>query len=317
MGLRLAGMAVAMAVLTQCSRIPATGPRLPTQAPPPPDWRLAWSDEFDSTALDTAKWSYQLGFGCEEGLCGWGNDEYQYYTSRPRNVRVDSGNLILQAWDEPVDSSLMALYPGYGPDPVPGGYVWRSRPERFHHTSARITTRGKGDWTYGKIEVRARIPDGGDGPGVWPAIWMLPTDTVFGRWPKSGEMDIMEAYGPAMDTVYQTFHWSGSEGTKGSYVQTNKVLGQKSWADDFHVYGLVWTPDEVSATLDGRVLMTRPNHGSVRQFPYVAKFHLILNIAIGGGGLRGAPFGLTKYPQTMMVDYVRVYRDANLKSEIP
>jgi beta-glucanase (GH16 family) len=318
MDLRLAGMVVAMILLTQCIQSPGTGPKPVAHVLPAPDWRLVWSDEFDSTALDTSKWSYQLAFGCEEGICGWGNNEWQFYTSRPANVRVDSGNLILQARDEAVDSSITSLYPGYGTDSIPGGYAWKSPPDSFHHTSARITTRNKGDWKYGKIEVRARIPDGGDGPGVWPAIWMLPTDTVFGHWPRSGELDIMEAYGPAMDTVHQTFHWWGGEGTKGSYAQTNKALGLASWADDFHVYGLEWSPQKVSATLDGRVMITRQNNGSTRQYPYLDRFHLILNIAIGGGALRGGvPFGLTRFPQTMKVDYVRVYQDQNLKAETP
>ena len=317
MNLRLA--VVAMPLFMQCIQSPGAGPKPAVRVTPPPDWKLAWSDEFDSGALDTSKWSYQLAYGCELGICGWGNNEWQYYTSRPKNVRVEDGNLVIQAWQEAVDSSITDLYPGHGLDPIPGGYVWTSKPDTFQHTSARLTTAGKGDWKYGKIEVRAWIPDGGDGPGVWPAIWMLPTDTVYGHWPKSGEMDIMEAYGPAMDTVHQTFHWWGGEGTKGSYVQTAKALAPHSWADTFHVYGLEWTPEKAIASIDGRAYVTRLNNGSLRQFPYVEKFHLILNVAIGGTGLRGGvPFGLTKYPQTMRVDYVRVYHDSNLdQAETP
>lgn len=298
-----------------CIQNPSNGSKPPITVIPPPDWELVWSDEFDSSALDTAKWNFQLAFGCELGICGWGNNEIQFYTDRPKNARVDSGRLVLEAYEEPVDSALLALYPGHGSTPIDSGWNWSVKPDTFKHTSARLTTKGKGDWRFGKIEVRARIPEGGDGGGCWPAIWMLPTANVYGGWPKSGEMDVMEAYGPDMDTVHQTFHWWGGEGTKGSHVQTAKAVGAGSWADDFHVYSLVWTPEKVTAAIDGQTYVTRKNNGSLRQYPFVEEFHLVLNIAIGGAGVRYGTFGLTEFPQTMLIDYVRVYRDRNLKLE--
>jgi beta-glucanase (GH16 family) len=291
----------AVSVFPHCIQNPGAVAKPPVKVQAPPEWQLAWEDSFDGDAIDTSKWSFQLAHGCELGICGWGNNELQYYTSRPKNARVEEGNLVLQAYQEPVDSSITALYPGYGTDSIPGGYMWRKKPDTIQHTSARLST---------------KIPEGGDGAGCWPAIWMLPTDTMFGGWPKSGEMDIMEAYGPAMDTIHQTFHWWGGEGTKGSYVQTAKALGKTSWADEYHVYGIIWTPEKITTYIDGQVYVTRTNNGSLRQFPYVEKFHLILNIAIGGAGLRGGvPFGLTEYPQTMKVDWVKVYQDKNLKAD--
>lgn len=284
-------MAVAY-VFPGCIQTPSLGTNPQKTVDLPPDWELVWSDEFEGETLDSAKWNYQLAHGCEVGVCGWGNQELQYYTNRPKNVRLDSGHLILEAHQEKVDGDTADF------------------------TSARITTAGKGDWKYGKIEVRARIPEGGDGPGCWPAIWMMPTDSLYGRWPRSGEMDLMEAFGPDMDTVHQTFHWWGGDGTKGSYVQTTKALHPQSWSDDFHDYSLVWTNEKVTTYIDGQAYQTRKNIGSVRQYPYLEKFHVILNIAIGGTGFKtGAPFGLTEFPQTMQVEYVRVYQDRNAKPD--
>ena len=313
--IRVTFLAAMVSLFPHCIQNPASGGKPPTTVIQPPDWELVWSDEFEDQRLDTAKWSYQVGHGCELGICGWGNNEWEFYTDRPKNVRVEDGSLVLEAHREIVDSSITALYPGHGSLPIEGGYNWTSKPDTFQHTSARLTTAGKGDWKFGKIEVRAWIPKGGDGAGCWPAIWMLPTGNVYGGWPKSGEMDVMEAYGPNMDTVHQTFHWWGGEGTKGSYVQTAKAVRAEGWADDFHVYTLVWAPDKATAYVDGQAYVTRNNIGSLRQYPYVEDFHLLLNIAIGGAAVRNGTFGLTEFPQTMKVDYVRIYQDRNLKTE--
>lgn len=311
-------LAASAGLFIQCNVPPSPVDKPITKVTLPPDWELVWSDGFDSSALDTAKWSYQLGFGCQIGLCGWGNNEWQFYTDRAKNVRVDSGHLVIELHEEPVDSAFLADYPGYDSIRPEGGHGWSKRPETFRHTSARITTAGKGDWKYGRIEVRARIPDGGKGAGCWPAIWMLPTDNAYGTWPKSGEMDIMEAYGPHMDTVLQTFHWWGGEGTWGSHVQSVPASTGPSWADDFHTYVLEWSADKAEMSVDGQVYVSRRNNGSIRQYPYMERFHLLLNIAVGGGALRnGAEFGLGEYPQTLKVDYVRVYRDKNLGAEAP
>lgn len=315
----LAALLAGASAFPSCLQNPSPPSRPPVRVIPPPDWELVWSDEFDSAALDTTKWNYQLAFGCELGICGWGNHELQFYTDREKNVRLDSGRLILQAHRETIDSAFLARYPGYSDSAIEGAYQWSKKPDTFQHTSARITTKGKGDWKFGKIEVRARIPEGGDGSGCWPAIWLLPSANVYGGWPRSGEMDVMEAYGPNMDTIHQTFHWWGGEGTKGSYVQTAKAIHPSApsadWSDDFHVYSLVWTPEKAVASIDGQAYVTRVNNGSVRQYPYIEEFHLILNIAIGGAGARYAPFSLTEFPQTMAIDYVRVYRDRNLRTD--
>lgn len=312
-------VAAAAALFIQCIQNPgsASDPRPPTVLEPLPEWELVWSDEFDSGPLDTTKWNYLYGYGCEKGICGWGNEEIQYYTDRQENIRVDSGLLVIEAREEPVDSALLARYPEYTSEAKPGGNSWKVKPRIFKHTSARITTNGKGDWTFGKVEIRAKIPDGGDGAGIWPAIWMLPTYDKYGHWPQSGEIDIMEAYGPNMDTVHQTFHWWSGKGEYQNDMQSEKALHPTaSWADSFHVYGLVWTQEKAILTIDGRERVTRENEGSTRLYPYLDDFHLILNIAVGGGALRGRQrFGLTRFPQTMQVDWVRVYRDRNLQAK--
>lgn len=307
-----------ISLFPQCNPPPSPGEKPRTKVTLAPDWEMVWSDEFDGPSLDTTKWNYQMGFGCEIGLCGWGNNEWQFYTDSTRNARIEDGQLLIELHEEPVDSALLAKYPGYDTVGLEGGHTWSKPPATYRHTSARLNTRTKGDWKYGKIEVRARIPDGGKGAGCWPAIWMLPTDTIYGRWPRSGEMDIMEAYGPHMDTVLQTFHWWGGEGSTGSHVQSAPAFHGKSWADDFHTYTLEWNADKAVMSVDGQIFNTRRNNGSVRQYPYVERFHLLLNIAVGGSALRnGAVFGLGEYPQTLKVDYVRVYRDKNLAVEAP
>jgi beta-glucanase (GH16 family) len=290
--LRISYLTFCTGVLTQCIQNPAPSSKPVVFVIPPPEWELVWEDDFSVEQLDSSKWNYQLAHGCDVGYCGWGNAELQYYTNRIKNVHVDSGTLKIEAYQEKLDF------------------------DSANYTSARITTAGKGDWKYGKIVVRAKIPQGGDGSGAWPAIWMMPTDTVYGRWPKSGEIDIMEAYGPNMDTIHQSLHWWGGDGTKGSYVQTTKAKHPQSWAEDFHEYSIIWTKESLTTFIDGQAYMTRKNTGSVRQYPYIEKFYLILNIAIGGNGFpKNVPFGLTTFPQTMVVDYVRVYHDKSQPTE--
>lgn len=247
-------------------------------------YRLVWSDEFEGNALDTTKWSFDLGDGCDRGegdeLCGWGNNELQYYTDRPENVKVEDGKLIITAKAE------SPLYE-----------------DEFAYTSARLVTKNKGDWRYGKIDVRARLPIG---QGLWPAIWLLPTENVYGIWPTSGEIDIMEATGDKDDQVFGTIHWGHDRHrwNEQRFIKTDSIF-----YNEFHTYTAIWVEDCILFQVDGEDVGV-PNNRSTTlpsTWPFDQFFHIILNVAVGGN-LPGNPDGTTQFPQTMEVDYVRVYQ---------
>jgi beta-glucanase (GH16 family) len=239
-------------------------------------WKLAWSDEFNYTGLpDSLKWGYDVGGH------GWGNQEKQYYTgNRLENARVENGLLTIEArrdfWNE------------------------------HEYTSVRLVSRGKGDWTYGRFEIRAKLPAG---RGTWPAIWMLPTSGNYGSggWPDNGEIDIMEhvGYNPGMihgSTHCQAYYWKNHNQKTG----TIKVPDAET---EFHNYIMEWYPQEIKIFLDDSLYFTSKNEGTGWQvWPFDKPFHLLLNIAIGGawGGVQG--IDTTIFPQRMDVDYVRVYK---------
>ncbi len=235
--------------------------------------KLVWADEFNYIGLpDTTKWNYDMGGH------GWGNNELQYYTaSKKKNARVENGLLIIEAHKEQIDQN---------------GY-----------SSARLITKGKGDWTYGRIEVRAKLPVG---LGTWPAIWMLRT-TTNRKWPDDGEIDIMEHVGYDQGTIHASAH------TKKYFhsIGTQKTATTKvpDCSDSFHVYTLDWTKEQITMMVDDRPYFTYKNDGTGNDaWPFDHPFHLLLNIAVGGswGGLKGVDE--TIFPQQMLIDYVRVYQ---------
>lgn len=244
---------------------------------------LVWSDEFDDMQINLEKWSYDTANGCQFGknLCGWGNNEKQYYTERSENSFIENGNLVIKAEKE------IPFYLGE---------------HRF--TSARMVTKYKGDWKYGRIDVRAKIPTG---QGIWPAIWMLPTDTVYGGWPASGEIDIMENIGSEPNEILGTIHYGHDFWRFNSqYYDVDTI----DFSQDFHVYSVLWTEQCIQFQVDGNNL-GEPNTRSTvlpTTFPFDQRFHLILNIAVGGN-LPGEPDATTQFPQTLEVDYVRVYQE--------
>ncbi len=237
-------------------------------------YELVWSDEFDYTGLpNSSKWGYDVGGN------GWGNNELQYYTSnRTENARVENGNLIIEARKE-----------SYGGN---------------QYTSARLITKGKGDWLYGKIEVRAKLPGG---KGSWPAIWMLPTDWAYGGWPASGEIDIMEHVGYDPGIVHGSIHTNAYNHTLGTQKTSSFSVSDAETA--FHVYSLEWTPDKVMVFVDDTKYFTFYAQGDYKNWPFDKRFHLLLNIAVGGnwGGAQGVDDNI--FPIKMEVDYVRVYQD--------
>ncbi|MEX1189539.1 MAG: glycoside hydrolase family 16 protein [Bacteroidia bacterium] len=245
------------------------------------EYNLVWQDEFDGPTIDESKWSYDLGNGCDisVNLCGWGNNELEYYTSRPENASISNGNLLIKARRE------APLYLG-----------------EHLYTSARLVTKNKGDWKYGRIDIRAKMPIG---QGIWPAIWMLPTDTVYGGWPRSGEIDIMEYLGHKPKEVLGTIHYGHDFWRFNSQMLE---LEQGSFAEDFHVFTLLWTEECIQFQMDG-INVGEPNTRSTTlptTWPFDQEFHMILNLAVGGN-LPGNPDNTTTFPQNLFVDYVRVY----------
>lgn len=241
--------------------------------------KLVWSDEFDNAGTpDTTKWSYDMGDGCPN-VCGWGNNEAQHYTNDTKNARVENGRLIIEARKDSL-----------------GGKAY---------TSARMVTKLKGDWLYGRIEVRAKLPRG---RGTWPAIWMLSTDWKYGGWPASGEIDIMEHVGLDAGVIHGTIHTE----TYNHIIQTQKE-GKVTIADaqgEFHVYALNWTANKIEFIVDEKIYYTvnKGANDTFKEWPFDQRFHLILNVAVGGnwGGMKGIDESI--WPQKMEVDWVRVYQ---------
>lgn len=241
--------------------------------------RLVWSEEFNYTGLpDSTKWIYDLGDGCPN-LCGWGNNELQYYTARRlENARVENGNLIIEARREKTGTR--------------------------EYSSARMVSKHKGDWTYGRMVIRAKLPKG---LGVWPAIWMLSTDWAYGGWPESGEIDIMENVGYMPDSIFGSIHTKRFNHLQGTQVTAG--VHSATLSTDFHEYSIEWDAEKVDFLFDGQKYQTfRNKHEGPDAWPFDHNFHLILNIAVGGnwGGKMGVD--TTIWPQQMLVDYVRVYR---------
>ncbi|MGB3545149.1 glycoside hydrolase family 16 protein, partial [Rubrivirga sp.] len=182
----------------------------------PDGWDLVWSDEFDGAVLDAAKWEAQLGDGCAEGICGWGNGEFQNYTAAPENLSVSDGTL-----------SITARRSVAGTD--------------TSYSSARIRTLGKGDWTYGRFEVRAKLPTG---QGMWPAIWLLFSEDTYGGWAASGEIDIMEAIGSEPGEVFGTLHYGGPF-PSNVFTGAPFELSFDTFDRDFYTFTTEWEPGEI------------------------------------------------------------------------
>ncbi|MBK3518802.1 glycoside hydrolase family 16 protein [Carboxylicivirga marina] len=240
-------------------------------------YQLVWSDEFDYAGLpDSSKWSYDV----EGNAWQWGNNELQHYTAnRLENAVVKDGQLHIIAHKED----------GFN----------RS------YTSARLVTKGKGDWLYGRIEVRAKVASG---KGTWPAIWMLPSDWEYGGWPDSGEIDIMEYVGYAPDSLFFTVHTGAYNHVKGTH-KANGVLVPDA-EHDYHVYALEWTASKCLFFLDDEKVFEfkKEERATSAEWPFDKRFHLIVNLAVGGnwGGKHGVDE--TIFPCEMLVDYVRVYQ---------
>lgn len=246
-------------------------------------WSLHWADEFDGSQLSTEHWEAQIGTGTAYGLpAGWGNNELQYYTNFANNLAVSNGTL-----------KITARRQNFGGQP---------------YTSARIRTQGKVDFKWGRIEARMKIPSTS---GVWPAFWMLPTDSPYGGWAAGGEIDVMESVNQAT-RVHGTIHFGGNWPNNTS--NGGSISNGNNFGDSFHEYAVEWDPDQMRWYLDGQLFHTvnssqwfSTEGGGNPRAPFDHQFHLLLNVAVGGDW-PGDPGPNADYPQTLEVDYVRVYR---------
>jgi beta-glucanase (GH16 family) len=232
--------------------------------------KLVWSEEFNATTIDASKWNFEVNGD------GGGNGEAQYYTDRSSNAAIKDGNLVITAVKE--------------------SYQGKS------YTSARLTTAKKGEFKYGRIEARAKLPKG---RGMWPAIWLL-SNTVPLNWPHTGELDIMEAVGYRPDTVFSTIHSTSSGYGNWLPVPNSSTV--------YHTYSADWTADTVKFFVDKTLVSSYANEhlpdatAAANQWPFDHPFFIILNVAVGGawGGIQGIDD--TIFPQSMSVDWVRVYQ---------
>ncbi len=242
--------------------------------------QLVWSDEFNGTSVDLDNWEFQIGNGQLVGLPGWGNNELQYY--RPENTTVANGVMTITARNQ--------SFQGY------------------NYTSSRLRTANRFEFAYGRIEASIRLPST---PGIWPAFWMLPTNSPYGTWAASGEIDIMESVNFA-DRIYGTIHygnpWPGNVQAGGQYAPGT------DFSQNFHTYTLEWEPNQMRwyvddvlyRVIDRNVWFSSAASGDPRA-PFDREFHIILNVAVGGN-FPGNPNGSSQFPQSMQIDWVRVYQ---------
>jgi len=244
---------------------------------------LVWSDEFDvDGAPNPQNWDFEIGDGTAQGIPGWGNNELQYYTDRPENVKVENGVLVITAREESFQGS--------------------------NYTSARLVTKGLFQRKYGRFEARIKVPYG---KGYWPAFWMLGDDSNGDSWPQVGEIDIMEYLGDEPSTVFGTIH--GPEFSGAESISKEYILQNDRFDTDFHVFGIEWSPNRINWYMDDVLYLSltpedveEETDGQGEWVFDDRSFYMILNIAIGGN-LPGNPTAETVFPQSMVVDYVRVY----------
>ena len=249
----------------------APAPPVPSSNTGPAGWTLVFADEFDVPGTpDPARWNHEIGYIA--------NDEKQYYTSAPENARVEDGALVIEAR--------------------------RERRMGYDYTSARLNTKGRAEFLYGKVEIRAKLPTG---RGTWPALWMLGANIDQAGWPECGEIDIMENVGYDPQTIVASIHTAAYNHVQGTQRSATTKLSAP-WAD-FHVYAAEWSPDRIDFSVDGQKYFTFRNEGTgSRTWPFDKPQYVILNLAIGGtwGGQKGIDDSL--FPHRLYVDYVRVYR---------
>ncbi len=253
--------------------IPTDGYTTPTSYP---GYNLVWTDEFDGDSLNTNWWTYELGDGCPVN-CGWGNNELEYY--REENTSIVNGNLVITAKNQNF-----------------GGK---------EYTSSRLITKGKKQFKFGRVDVRAALPKG---KGLWPAIWMLGSNIDAVGWPACGEIDIMELTGDLPNRVVGTVHY-GANTSQHQFISQSKYLtGNDNFQDEFHVFSIVWEADLIEFYVDDELYHTiTPASLNGAAYPFNKNFFFIMNVAVGGN-FPGNPDASTAFPQYMIVDYIRVFQ---------
>ena len=287
---RFAPVAIALAavvVLPGCKGSSAS-PRPDTTSTPPGELKLVWADDFDGAAgarIDSTKWRYDLGDGCQDGNCGWGNNEKEYYTSSSDNISLNgAGQLQIVARKAP--AGLTCYYGA------------------CRYTSAKVTTRGNVLASPGRVEARIKLAAG---QGLWPAFWMLGSSFPTTPWPRCGELDIMENHGSDVTSISSAMHGPGYSGNT-PFVHSYR-LATTSFADDFHTFAVEWGGLRAQFFVDGKLHYEITPDQVLRYGNWVfdQQFFMILNLAVGGN-FDGDPKSDAILPATMLVDYVRVYR---------
>ena len=233
--------------------------------------KLVWSDEFNGKDINSSNWSYDTGGS------GWGNNELENYTTSSKNAFVTSGYLVIEARKETLSTN--------------------------NYTSARLLSKDKQTFTYGRIDFRAKLPKG---QGIWPALWMLGNNIATTAWPASGEIDIMELLGHEPQKTYSTIHW-GVAGGQSTHIGGYYLLNSQTFNDNFHVFSLKWEIDKLSFLIDDTVFFTATKSQVNGDYPFDKPFFFIMNVAVGGNW-PGNPDSSTVFPQRMIVDYVRVFQ---------
>ncbi|MEO6721067.1 MAG: family 16 glycosylhydrolase [Ferruginibacter sp.] len=238
-----------------------------------PGYTLAWNDEFSGSTLDLNAWNQETG-----NNNGWGNNELEYYTNDPKNTFVSNGNLIIEARKEPISG--------------------------FNYSSGRMTTQNKKEFTFGRIDIRAKLPVD---KGMWPALWMLGSNITTVPWPACGEIDIMELIGTYPGRTYGTMHWKPVTGTNTN-KGTEYNLPSGNFSQQFHVFSIIWSQDMIKWLVDDQLFLTTTKADvGAANYPFNAKEFLLFNVAVGGNW-PGPPDAGTNFPQRMFVDYVRVFQ---------
>ncbi len=268
------GVLITSLILYSCSQVKSGSL---SEQPEEKRLELVWEDDFTDPVLNDEKWTAMIGDGCPD-FCGFGNNELQYYSDREKNLRIEDGKLIILASKDTLGN---------------GGY-----------SSAKIVTKGKGDWKYGKVLVRAKVPYG---RGTWPAIWMLPTMDGERKWPLDGEIDIMEHVGYNQGMIYGTIHSK----KYNHLIGTQKVdsIALPDAHETFHDYGLEWTEESMTWSIDSEPYYTiHKGDEGYEGWPFDQPFHLIFNLAVGGNW--GGKYGIEDsiWPQTLEIDFVKIYQ---------
>lgn len=237
-----------------------------------PGYTLVWSDEFSGNVINQSNWNF------ETGGSGWGNHELENYTGRPQNAFQSNGNLIIEARKEDLGGNS--------------------------YTSARMTSYNKKTFTYGRIDIRAKLPVA---KGMWPALWMLGSDIATNPWPKCGEIDIMELIGTNPKQVIGSMHWPQADGSNGT-INNAYQLATEDFSQQFHVFSIIWVENSIQFFVDDHLFFTGTSASiSSGTYAFNHPYFLIMNVAVGGDW-PGPPDATTVFPQRMFVDYIRVFQ---------